>query len=308
MPHPNPSRGARALVVLALAAGCSRGPDADVARRADPALQQQVALSDQLAAQKDSLTRIILETDRFIAAVDSQVARAPGQKKKPVAISTPNESPVQAQLQERQQLLKRVQALVDRARATSTQLAAARSQIKTLQADAAARAAQNDSVVTELGATIERQLGTIQTLQSRVDSLSMVTKQLEGDTATLRTEVRGLNDSQARAWVIIGTERELLDKGVIVREGGTPLLVARVGRTLQPARDLKKELFTAIDIRKVSDIAVPDTSRRYEVVSRQALDYAEVADRDRQSFKGALHIKDPGAFWSASRYLILVQQ
>jgi FtsZ-binding cell division protein ZapB len=289
-----------------LLAACQRGPDADAARKSDPSITQQIALADQLAAQKDSLTQIVLETDKFITAVDSQLDRVPNLKgRKPI---TRAESPFGTQLQERQAMLERVQALVDRTRATSGALVKARAKIKTLETDATAAAAHSDSIITELGATVQRQVVTIQTLQERVDSLFLNNQKLQGDTANLHSEVRGLGDSQARAWVVIGTERELLDKKIIVREGGTSLLVARVGRTLQPARDLPKDAFSAIDVRKVIEIEVPDSTKRYEIVSRQSLDYATVDDRKGQSFRGRLRIADSGQFWSGSRYLILVAQ
>jgi hypothetical protein len=286
---------------------CTRGPDADAVAKAEPALTQQVVLGEQLAAEKDSLTRIVLETDRFLAAMDSQIARAPGMKKG-VKVVTPPEGPFADQLKQRQELLQRVQQLVDRSRTTSQQLAKARTKVNSLETAATVRAAQNDSIITELGATVERQLATIGSLQSKVDSLYMTTKKLEVDTTNLRGEVRGLGEAQAKAWVVIGTERELLDKGLIVREGGTSLLIARVGRTLVPARDLKQDFFTPIDIRKVNTITVPDSTKRYDIISRQSLDFATVADRKGNGFRGSIVVTDPGKFWANSHYLILVQQ
>ena len=297
----------RFLLPLLVVAACSRGPDAEAARRDDPAAAQQLALADQLSAQKDSLTRIVLETDRFLAAVDSQLDRVPATKNGPKPQTTA-ESPVASQLQQRQELLSRVQQLVERTRATSNQLAKARAQNKQLQADLAKRTAEGDSIVAELGATIERQLGTIQTLQSRVDSLGLVAQRLEADTTDLRREVRGMTDAQARAWVAIGTERELLERGVIVREGGANLVVARVGRTLQPARTLPREAFTQIDIRKATSIELPDSTRRYEIVSRHSLEFADSTSRDGNGVRRTLRISDPSGFWAASRWLILVQR
>ncbi|MCE2942312.1 MAG: hypothetical protein ACK53A_02730 [Gemmatimonadota bacterium] len=301
-----PRRPLLPLLGLVLAA-CTRGPDADAARRDDPAATRELALADQLAAQKDSLTRIVLETDRFLVAIDSQLDRVPSLRTGPRPQLAP-ESPVADQLQQREELLTRVQQLVNRTRASARQLAEARTENKQLQAELARRTAESDSLVGELGATIERQLGTIQGLQSRVDSLGLVARRLEADTTDLRREVRGMTDAQARAWVIIGTERELLDRGVIVREGGTNLVVTRVGRTLAPARTLPREAFAPIDIRSATTIELPDTTRRYEIVSRHSLEFVEPSARDGNGVRRALRIADPAAFWAASRWLILVQR
>ena len=77
---------------------------------------------------------------------------------------------------------------------------------------------------------------------------------------------------------------------------------------LQIARKLDPQEFTAVDQRGVKVIAVPDSTRRYRVVSRQSLDNAEVGERDRDSFKGNLKIADAGRFWAPSRFLVLVEQ
>jgi hypothetical protein len=109
-----------------------------------------------------------------------------------------------------------------------------------------------------------------------------------------------------RAYYVVGTEDELIEKGIVEREGGANLLFARIGRTLQPARALDPELFVAIDRRDIREIPLPDSTQRYAVVSRQSLDNADVGERDEAEFRGQLRIPDPERFWGASRFLILV--
>ena len=55
-------------------------------------------------------------------------------------------------------------------------------------------------------------------------------------------------------------------------------------------------------------IAILDTTKRYEIVSRQSLDDAKVGAREGTSFRGPLEIADSEKFWSPSRYLIIVQR
>jgi len=81
-----------------------------------------------------------------------------------------------------------------------------------------------------------------------------------------------------------------------------------VGRTIQPARVLDVADFEPIDQRTVSEIQMPDSTRRYKVVSRQTLDAAEVDWRDGTSFRGNLKIANKDEFWAPSRFLILVTQ
>jgi hypothetical protein len=131
-------------------------------------------------------------------------------------------------------------------------------------------------------------------LQGRIDELG---KEL----ATVRSE-------SAKAYYVVGTEDELLQKGVITREGGANLLVHRFGRTLVPARDLSPTEFTAIDTRAVHTIALPDSTREYQIVSRQSLDDAKVVARDGAKFHGPLQIAEADKFWATSKYLIIVQR
>jgi hypothetical protein len=149
-------------------------------------------------------------------------------------------------------------------------------------------------MIADLGSTIERQQAQVVALEARIDSLS--------------TEMRTLGTRHYRAYYVIGTEKELMDKGIVVKEGGANLLIVRPGRTLQPARLLNADMFQAIDQRETTLIQVPDSTRRYRVVSRQPLDAAEVQGRDGTQFVGNLKIAKPEEFWAPSRFLILVQQ
>jgi hypothetical protein len=268
---------------------------------ADSLAAEQTRLATELAAQKDSLTRVVLDADAFISQIDSQVSRVKGLPK----AERPRhdlEGPMEEQLQARADMLVRVKGLVDRAQRTAAQLADSRKREKELRGQVAELKEKSESdqkMIADLGATIERQRAEIATLTVRVDSLTTETSRL-GD-ALVASE-----RNRSAAWYIIGTERELIDKGVIVKEGGANLLIARVGRTLQPARTLDVSLFTPIDRREVREIAVPDTTQQYRLVSRQNLDAAEVAERNRSSFRGRLRVADVDRFWGPSPYLIIV--
>src|SRR5262249_38708668 len=137
--------------------------------------------------------------------------------------------------------------------------------------------------------------------QARLDEFD---KQLAAERTALANE----RAAAARAYYVIGTEDELVKKGLVVREGGTNLLVKRIGRTLVPARALGTTAFATTSTRDSHTINVPDTTRRYEIVSRQSLDDVKVAAREGTSFRGALEIPDSDKFWSPSRYLIIVQR
>ena len=265
------------------------------------ALSEQQILGNQLQSQKDSLTRVVLDADAFLGQMDSAIKTVRGL---PRAKRVTTESPLADQVLARKEMMERVNALVARAKSTATQLAELQKKQADLQTENAQmresaleqanKIAEDAQLIADLGSTIERQRTQIVSLEARIDSLN--------------TEMSTLGARHFRAYYIIGTEKELIDKGVIVKEGGANLLILRAGRTLQPARVLNAELFTAIDQRETKVIAVPDSTRRYRVVSRQSLDDAEVTGRDGNVFKGNLNITKPDEFWAPSRFLILVRQ
>lgn len=264
------------------------------------ALTEQQQLAAQLQSQKDSLTRVVLDVDAFLGQMDSAVRTVRGM---PRSKRNASESPLADQVAQRREVMERVNALINRAKATANQLAELQKKQSEIQSENAQmreelaaqsqKTAEDAQMVTDLGATIERQRVQIVSLEQRIDSLS--------------GEFNALGMRHFRAYYIVGTEKELIDKGLIVKEGGANLLIARPGRTLQPARVLDAALFTEVDQRETKVIPVPDSTKRYRVVSRQSLDDAEVESRDGTSFKGSLKIAKPDEFWAPSRFLIIVR-
>ena len=282
-----------AILALPLALGCTSAKERARADSAQALASQQKVLMAKLEAQKDSLSQVVGEADDFIAKVDSTVSRVKGLPKAKKKKNT--ESPIEDQLQARKEMLKRVSALVQRAQETAKELADAKKREEELRSENDKLKSQVDADalrIAELTSQIDQQAQTIATMQAKVDTLDMTVNELRA--------------SQSKAYYVIADEDVLIKKGIVVKEGGANLLFARVGRTLVPARNLDRDLFTAIDTRNVHEISVPDSSRRYQIVSRQSLDDADAPERDGPSFRGNLKIKDSDKFWAPSKYLIIV--
>jgi hypothetical protein len=288
------------LAAVLLTTACNKEAERLAQARADSlevATAEQLRLTTALSAQKDSLTRIIFDADDFIVKIDSQIRTVKGMPKAKRG-KTKLESPMEEQIQRRKETLARVEALVARTKQTAAQLADSRRREQKLKGENAqlqARIEEDQKMIAELGETVQRQLATIADMEVRIDSLE--------------AETMAIGTVHYRAYYVVGTEKELLKKGVIVREGGANLLVARPGRTLLPARKLDPAVFTQIDQREVREIPLPDSTKRYRLVSRQNLDAAEVAERDKATIRDSkLKITDRERFWGDSRYLILVQR
>jgi hypothetical protein len=285
-----------AVVTTIALAACAPAPEHVAADSTAGILSaQRLALVTKLAAQKDSLTRVVLAADDFIMHIDSSVATVKGMPKGERADRKLD--PLARQIVNRKLMMRRVDALVERARATSAQLAKANKGNVELRA----QLASDSAMITDLNRTIQKQTAMIATLSVRIDSLRNATQQLASTLQAVETEA-------AKAFFVIGREDDLVKRGVIVREGGSNLLFAHPGRTLQVARTLDPQAFTELDQRGTKVIQMPDSTRRYRIVSRQSLDDAKVDERDKNSFRGNLTIADASKFWAASRFLVVVQQ
>jgi septal ring factor EnvC (AmiA/AmiB activator) len=269
------------FVVGAFTLACTSKRDRARADSAQAVIAKQALLMTTLSAQRDSVSQVLDEADDFIDSVDNSISRGKGGGR--VRVSHGGEGTLNDQIQARKEMLNRVDALVTRARETASQLEQVTAANVLLKAQ-----------IAEMKSTIAHQVKTIAALQGRLEDFG---RQLAAERAVFN-----------RAYYVIGTEDELIDKGVIEREGGTNILIRRIGRTLVPARQLNTSAFTTIDARDVHVISVPDSTRRYEIVSRQSLDNGKVMERDGTTFRGSLAIPDADKFWGPSRYLILVER
>jgi hypothetical protein len=227
--------------------------------------------------------------------IDSSVSRVVGKpkgKKKDAKLD-----PLAMQLQNRKAVMERVDALVARTRETARQLKEANKDNEALRA----QLATDEAMINDLNTTIQRQTATITTLSTRVDSLNGVTREMGATIASLEAQ-------HNKAFYVIGREDDLLQRGIIVHEGGANLLIAHPGRTIQISRNADASAFTALDQRAANVIEMPDPTHRYRVISRQSLDYATVENRDNESFTGNLKISQPSKFWGPSRFLVVVEQ
>jgi hypothetical protein len=284
-----------ATFALAGVAGCGMSKERARADSATARAADQTRLSKQLAAQKDSLTRVVLQADDFIMKIDSSVSRVVGKpkgKKKDA-----NLDPLAMQLQNRKAVMERVDALVARTRETARQLKESNKDNEALRA----QLATDEAMINDLNSTIQRQTATITTLSTRVDSLNGVTREMGATIASLEAQ-------HNKAFYVIGREDDLLKRGIIVHEGGANLLIAHPGRTIQISRNADASAFTALDQRAANVIEMPEPTHRYRVISRQSLDYAAVDNRDNESFTGNLKITQPARFWGPSRFLVVVEQ
>jgi hypothetical protein len=301
-----------ALAVAATAVACKEQPR----RNADGTPALSYAAQDSLLKIKDSLiaekTRQLSEQSaiigdaatsaRLISEIDKDLSAVRGLKAKKQLVSNAAETEANAS--------SKLETIQGKVRALISRLNASEARVRKMRQDELAHAkvdseqvsrlAEYERSIADMRATVERQQAEITSLTQRVDSLTTANTVL----IARNTEMSAREDS---VFVAIGSEKDLMKRGIIKKEGGTKLMFGR-GKTIVAARHLEPAQFQTISKQNDLTINLPDPNKSYRIVTRQDMHYAEPQDPKKGMVKGALKISDPNAFWGGSKYLILVEQ
>ena len=297
------------VIVLAVVAttGCNQAE-----------LKKALAEAKTAEAQKDSLLTEVLETTQFVSDVNSELAKA-----KSMAVKTASTDPgvpgAKKDREERQEALERIKQVITRLNESEAKLEETETRAKQSRQRNARLLAQIETfkkTVEDLKTTAEQQRTEyeaalaekdtqIATLAGRVDTLTTEKSELENAKMALTDTVSNLTSYKNTVYYAVGTEDELKKRGVVTKEGSKFLIFG--GTRLEPARNLDPSAFTAIDKTQQTSIPLPRSDKKYKIVSRQSPGYLGSNVTKDGKVKGTVEITQPEEFWSASRYLILVQ-
>lgn len=264
-----------------------------------------------ISAEKDSLLKDVMANTQMMADVSAELTKVRDAKAGKPVVGAAGELPNASPAEQRAQMLERVKALTARVNEAESRLAASRQRVSALTGDSESlkkQLAQYDSTITAFKAIIENQKAEIASLTAQVGALQGENVALKADKATLTTEKETLTSEKSALTVerntvyyVIGTKDELRQKGIIVKKGG----LLGIAATDVPATTLNPADFTAIDKTKVSTIDLPKADKTYRVLSRQ--DPAGIELAPKGGYKGSIKITNSELFWSASKFLIIVQ-
>lgn len=275
---------------MLFAVGC--GPSAEI--------REQLAQAEIVTAQKDSLVEAVAEYAQVMSEISAELAAVEiaGQE---LLIAV--ESPIAAS---RDSMLGKIRIMSARMEESETRLRQSRRRIAGLTH-------LSDSLRTMMDSTISNYENVLATHRQSIDALTERVTGLEAQAEMLAAEVGALEDEMTEASTVyytIATKDELLERGIIEKQGGarTFFIFGKRGETLVPGRDLSPDDFTAIDSREISEIPLPDPEVGYTVVSLHNLAYLENAPDEDGKIHGSLRIASPSEFWSASPFLIIVEE
>lgn len=272
----------RAGLVLALLAGaaCKQQPAAE---------PQNLSELNKVSAERDKLLAEMAENARMMSQISADLARVRIPSKQ---LKGTSESPLGAQ---RDSTVRKIRYITARVKETEQKLDQSQERIKELST-------LSDSLRGTLQVTMDNYRVVVEEQKSTIVALTDQVAQLT-DTVNL------LKEQNNTVYYIIGTKDELLQKGIVMETGGSrfPLLFSKVGQTIVPARELDPSVFTKINKRDVTEIALPGSDKTYRIASRQDLAGLAEPPTNGGHVAGTLKIANPDRFWLTSRFLILIQ-
>ena len=269
----------------------------------------------RVTQQKDSLVSDVLATTQMMADINTDLAAVKGLGLSPVSAG---DRPLSGKAEDRAVMLGKVREVLHRLDAAEKAVAAGKKRIATMSKDHEAEKKmltdQLDSfqaTITSLKAAAEQQEAMITqqkqqivVLAGRVDTLTQESAVLTTEKAAVKDTLTHVIDSNNVVYYAVGTKDELVKRGILVSEGSKFLVFG--AKTLEPARELKPELFQRLDRRRDTVLTVPEPTKEYKIVTRQSPTYLSTNVVPNGKLKGDLHVASP-AFWDAGKYLILVR-
>lgn len=173
----------------------------------------------------------------------------------------------------------RISELSSKLKNSKSKIAGLEQMIENLQAQIDSK----DNEIAELKASLE----------SKNIELSNISMNLEDSEKNSSAKTEKLNT----AYYAFGTKKELIEKGVISKEGG----FIGIGKTTKVKNDFNKEYFTKIDITNTASINIgakkakilsthPTTS--YKLIGEKTVEKIEISNAEE--------------FWSSSKYLVIL--
>jgi hypothetical protein len=281
-------------------------------QRSHAELAKALAESKAAEAQKDSLLTEVLETTQFVSDLNSELAKA-----KAGSVEEPGSDRgvpgAELDREQRKATLQRIQQVITRLNESEAKLTATENRVKNAKVRNARLLAQITTykqTIEDLKTAAEQQRAEQEAIiadqRNQIASLSGQVDELNVQTASLRDTVQHLTAYKNRVYYAVGSKDELLKSGVVTKEGSKFLFFG--GTRLEPARKPNLDAFTMIDKTQTLSIPLPRSDKRYKIVSRQNPEYLTGKVSENGEVEGVVEIASPEEFWSASKFLILVEK
>ena len=261
----------------------------DAAKKAEQAAQQQRDSLEQIISQKDNeindmMTTLsdIEEGFREITEAQSRVTLAKqGEGTNTMQRIKENFQFIQTQMQQNKELINKLKQQVR---------------------ESSVKGGQLKKIIDNLTQQLETKDQQLQALREELDRKDIHIAELDEKVANLEEDntkkdetISAQDKAINSAWFVFGTKDELKSQNILSKDG-------LFSKTKLLEKDFNKDYFTKIDIRIDKEIKLYSKSAQI-MTSHPAGSYTLQPDANKQY---VLRINNPEAFWSTSKYLVVL--
>ena len=261
----------------------------DAAKKAEQVAQQQCDSLEQIISQKDNeindmMTTLsdIEEGFREITEAQSRVTLAKqGEGTNTMQRIKENFQFIQTQMQQNKELINKLKQQVR---------------------ESSVKGGQLKKIIDNLTQQLETKDKQLQALREELDRKDIHIAQLDEKVASLEEDntkkdetISAQDKAINSAWFVFGTKDELKAQNILSKDG-------LFSKTKVLAKDFNKDYFTKIDIRIDKEIKLYSKSAQI-MTSHPAGSYTLQRDANKQY---VLRIDNPDAFWSTSKFLVVL--
>ncbi len=252
--------------------------------RLDDSLQTALATSDSLFSLLYDVTVGMDQISRLENIVSGEVSPESGSARESI---TNQMATIQQGLQERRKRIEELERKLAGSKGTNSKL---QKQIAALREQIDAQAEN----VRQLQARLEAANIHIAGLDSTITSLNQTVDHLNQNREELNTEIKDLNNTYNTVYYIIGSDKELKERGVL--ESGGFLRSSKLN-----TKDINLNVMTRGDKRNIS--AIPLDAKKAKVMTPQPQSSYRLDKGDNGML--TLVITNPTNFWAASNFLVI---
>jgi chromosome segregation ATPase len=278
------------LIIIAACALTVVSCNQDKASKADLAMIQQRDSLEQIIAQKDNEINDMMTTLSDIEEGFREITEAQDR----VTLAKQGEGTntrqrIAENVQFIQSVMKQNKELINKLKQQVRESSVKSEQLKKLIDQLTSQMEEKDKQLAALREELDKKDIHIAELDEQVADLNTNVTQLKEETTQKSQTISNQDKQLNTAWFVFGTAKELKEQNIL--DGGEVL-----------RSNFNKEYFTKIDIRIDKEIKLYSKSAKIKTAHPES-SYTLYRDANKQY---VLRINDPQAFWSTSKYLVVL--
>ncbi len=253
-------------------------------------------LADSLSGVNGELTGELSKKEaavqEFVNAFNEIQDNLTAIKEKEKIVSTHNQS---GDVKSKEESIKEdIQAIYDLLAKNKNRIGSLSSKLKASKS----KIAGLEQMIASLQSQIDSKDGEIADLKASLEAKNIELSNIVMNLENVETESSAKTEKLNTAFYAFGTKKELIEKGVITKEGG----FIGMGKTTKLKDNFNKDYFTKVDISNTSSINI--NAKKAKIVSNHPTNSYKLIGGEKSVEK--IEISNSEDFWSNSKYLVII--